>query len=364
VWWETRGRLPLIGVGTKKRRGNIMKARTQRWGNRRVRGIRGRGERPGPGTRAATWSVAQRLAAYEPQSDGGGKYVRIGKDHSRGGGAGEGDAKMMALNMISHLIEAELTSMGKSGAPHIAVSVVGKHMLVAVNTSRAGGGPNLPSSAELKTAATRATQKVAQRASMPVPMLQGAHTAGKEALMWVSNIPNGVTAFGYDGMVATPNPAGAPEHGEQRITRHLVEDPGMQQMLRDRQHKLAMRLSWGDEYLRSVRIGGTKADCAFCHEQHHGAVIGTIAGTTRHKHAAHQGVLPGFKTNDARLQPLDHRVMSPGTSGRQFGKWGLQRGGATGKTTGVATTTMAQAPNWPTRARNPLNAGVMAALGL
>lgn len=249
----------------------------------------------------------------------------------------EQDEKMMALNLVAHLMTRDLRTTQSSHSngglinvgPHIAVSVVSKTMFVAVN-SRYNGDNRGPTDSQLVTAAENAVDKIKDISGVSTALSE-ADCRKRHALNWVSNVIR-YQGFGARNLT-TPNSwdrqiSGAGSvHGEQRILGHLTTDRNEKLRLSERATKLSRGGRVGTEK-RVIRIGGTLADCIDCHETHHGTVSGQTGSDQINIHnqdAHHLG--GGFKSNDKLLEPRRTRVMSPGTSGGSWPNWRLQQGG-------------------------------------
>ena len=203
--------------------------------------------------------------------------------------------KKRGMHYLAVEIERQLSRENKTAGPHIAVSIFGGRIFLAKNSKFEEYNRRTPVSPdELKQAAVSVLKRMKGQAAAwrigDIQRIEGSFgdAAGKAAIDpkeadqifdWIQKI-SGYEIAVIDVPDTAANPGNGPVHGEMIILDYLIREqgkhslqiPGMpetvSQILSERNEKLR-ELGAPDSTgtkRRVIRFGGTKIDCAKCHE--------------------------------------------------------------------------------------------------
>lgn len=188
--------------------------------------------------------------------------------------------KKAALYCIAQ--KASVTEGKESVGPHIALSVIGKKIYAAINSSFAHNKAKTPIKPNALAVRIRNTilsiqeneirgilsKELIPNAKFELGVGQGREWPSREIHQYIQQLRNyPVLIVGTQKYDALPQHVLGPIHGEMAIMDYLQHSEGGRQLIADRARKLdEIETTQGGKLRRVIWIGGTRVDCAKCHE--------------------------------------------------------------------------------------------------
>lgn len=226
------------------------------------------------------------------------KYKRVKNNkQDKGNKVGMKDEKMQVLQEFAYDLQTQIEKETKHQiGPHLAVSVLHKHLYVAINTTIKGDSP-VPT--DILEAHALKLVKIWEKALPKDKKNDSAFTHGVRWLVTAGL--QTIKGFGRQDEIDNRS-----LHGEMRILKHLDESGKLDNLKAKHQRT--------DGFKKVIRLGGTQLDCSDCHQTEHGGSNGT-------KHSENNRNFGGIQSYDDKFDAKGYQIMSPGTHGNSFPGW-------------------------------------------